>query len=540
MAAFSNISVIRQLAALLAAHGVTRCIVCPGSRNAALASTLDQHPAIECRAVTDERSAAFQALGWAGQSHCPVALCITSGSAVLNAHPAVAEACYRNLPLLILSADRPSAWIGQQDGQTLPQPEAFGSLVRFAANLPEGDDEETAWHRNRLINEALLELTHRGGGPTHLNVPLREPLFGFVESLPEPQRVIRRLEMGDMSEREEKALLAVAAGAPRRLVLLGQNDRGIKNIADLQKKRFVCVGEHLSNTDGLDQPRPEALLRGGAAPVMSPDLLITCGGCILSKRLKQLLRTYPPREHWHISRNGAVVDTFGCLTLCLEGEPADFFELMASFADEGDADYAALWRSVPPSPFAPYGGIKLTGELLQSLPRESVLHLGNSSAVRFAQLFPLPPGVRVECNRGVNGIEGSLSAAVGFARGDTRLNVLIIGDLSFFYDMNALWQHDGGENLRILLLNNSGGGIFDTIPGLPSDRKITGENTCSALPWGECCGFDCFRVQNELDWETAKAALLGSGKRPVLVEAIIDSKIDAEILHQYYTPATTP
>ena len=196
MAEISSTPSIRDLVSLMRAHGVTRCVTCPGSRNSPIVATLAALEDFELRGATDERSAGFVACGWAAQAQAPVAVCVTSGSALLNLHPAVAEAYYRHLPLLVISADRPECWIGQQDGQTLPQPGVFGTLCRASVQIPEAASEQL--HRNRLLNEALLELRHRAGGPVHINLPLSEPLFATTaEPLPEV-RVIRRTELARM------------------------------------------------------------------------------------------------------------------------------------------------------------------------------------------------------------------------------------------------------------------------------------------------------------------------------------------------------
>ena len=580
--ATSSIGNVRQLTALMAAHGVTRCVLCPGSRNAPLVHTLSQMPGMECRPVTDERSAGFAALGWAARTGAPVAVCVTSGSALLNLHPAVAEAFYRKLPLLVLSADRPASWIGQQDGQTLPQPGAFGSLVRLCVNLPESATEND-WHANRLINEALLELRHRGGGPVHINIPLREPLFDMTEApLPRP-RVIRRTEAGER-EAAQPELADLLRRCPRRLLLLGQLERPLLLPREWEGKHLPVVGEHLCNSTCTCR-QPDTLIGTDPRQELAPDLLLTVGGCLLSKRLKKLLRTHPPREHWHLGSEGELVDTFCCLTRCLEGEPADLLRYLAETADAGDATYERLWQQKPaafplrpprpfspqfsqqfssqppsqlsqqrPSPFPrqlspqlskqfpsqsppqPPCGMSLVGRLLHDLPRETVLHLGNSSAVRYAQLFPLPEGVRTVCNRGVNGIEGSLSAALGYAMGDPRLHLLLCGDLSFFYDMNALWMEGISPRVRILLLNNGGGGIFSTLPGMPENPCIEARHSTSAEGWARSCGFRYRAIRTEEESEQALRTLLDpSSESPVLVEAFTSREEDARLLRQFLT-----
>ncbi len=532
MSLVSDKGVIQQLATLMCAHGISRCVLCPGSRNSPIVGTLAALPGMECRSICDERSAGFVALGWALQCGEPVAVCVTSGSALLNLHPAVAEASYRHVPLLILSADRPAAWINQQDGQTLPQPGVYGTLVRFSAQLP----EEDSWHANRLINEAMLALRHRAGGPVHLNIPLSEPFFGMSERPLPSVRIIRRTEAARMTADDETALLAEIAACPRRMLLLGQMTTLPKlPLEELKKKGFVIIGEHLSQLGQQGVTRPDTLPGTQLKSGMAPDLLITYGGDIISKRMKRLLRSYPPRQHWHISLDGAVVDTFCCVTRILEGEPAEFLEMVAAFAEEGDADFPKIWYTPPTTfPRETYCGMSLVGDVLEKIPAGSILHLGNSSAVRYAQLFPLPPGIRVECNRGINGIEGSLSTALGYAAAaPEQLHIIIIGDLSFFYDVNALLAFRELPNVRILLLNNHCGGIFHLLPGIPTAPEVSAPHGLSA----ETCtpsGMRYRQVHHAEDWAKTLPLLLSTAPGAVLVEAFTEASQDASLLKDFY------
>lgn len=525
--------VVQELVALMLAHGVTRAVLCPGSRNSPIVATLAAQPEVECRSVTDERSAGFVAMGWAQQVQAPVAVVVTSGSAVLNLHPAVAEAFYRKTPLLVISADRPEAWVGQNDGQTVPQHGVFNSLVRFSAQVPEDD----AWHANRVINEALLELRHRGGGPVHLNVPLTEPFFAMVDEPLPPVRVIQRTEAARMGADEEEALLEEAAALPRRLILLGQQHNPSPILVKLaEEKQFALVGEHIANAPFADCCRPDTIIGATPAADWSPDLLITCGGDIISKRMKRLLRTHPPKAHWHISADGEVVDTFCALTRVLEGEPDEFWELLDAFAEEGDEAYRIRWQTAPaPLPEHEFSGMKVVGDLIAHLPENSVLHLGNSSAVRYAQFFPLPAGVhKVLCNRGVNGIEGSVSTAAGYALAEPeRQHYLIIGDLSIFYDLNGLLVAQQCDNLRILLLNNKEGGIFGTLPGMPDCPHIRAPHAESIMAWGGC-NLRSRQVLNAADWPSGLELLLNPEQGAVIVEVYTETEQDAAILKEFY------
>ena len=399
----------------MTAHGIRKIVLCPGSRDIPLVRTFAAMPdSFTCYAVTDERSAGFFALGLALHDNRPAAVCCTSGSALLNLHPAVAEAYYRQVPLVVISADRPTAWIGQMDGQTLPQPGVFGPLVKKSVSLPEVQTEEDEWHCNRLINEALLEAEHHGRGPVHINVPISEPFFDCpVKTLPSARVITRRTNhFEELAERLKQF--------PRRMLLIGQGNPG-----DLPptnpEDTFACFASHPANYPGEAIRNAEPLLSALSAETkqaMRPDLVITCGGHVLSKRLKQYLRSYPPTEHWHIAPSGEVADLFGALSILIEAEPADFFRQALPAPCEETADYARRWTSLShaiPTPEFPYSEMGAIGEVIRRLPAPCALHLANSSVVRYAQLFPLPDGVEVLSNRGTNGIEGSLSAAVGYA-----------------------------------------------------------------------------------------------------------------------------
>lgn len=548
---YSDKKNILQLVALLKAHGVRKLVLCPGSRNAGLVHTLVNVEGFTCYSVTDERSAGFFAIGLSLQGGGPAAVCVTSGSALLNLHPAVAEAYYQQVPLLVISADRPAAWIGQMDGQTLPQPGVFGSLVKMSVNLPDIHTEEDEWYCNRLINEAILELDHHGRGPVHINVPVSEPIYRFtVKELPEV-RVLTRYQGLNMYDRDYSQLIERLNQYSRRMVVVGQLNLIYlfsKEVTRHLYKHFVWLTEHLSNrtVPGKAIKNFDAALSAMSAEKqleMAPELLITYGGHLVSKQLKKYLRNHPPKEHWHIAADGKVADVFGCLTTVIEMDPFEFLEKVAPLINAANSGYPTSWEAfcqAVPAPQFPYSEMSAIGSLLQSMPEEASLHLANSSAVRYAQLYPLKPQVEVCCNRGVNGIEGSLSSAVGYSVASRKINFVVIGDLSFFYDMNALWNHHYGVNLRILLLNNGGGEIFHTLPGMDqTDRSrafITAPHTTSACGWAEERGFLYLKATNqkELDEKMQLFASMQETRKPMLLEVMTDADTDTSLLREYY------
>ena len=356
---------ILQLVALLEAHGVTKIVLCPGSRNIPLVHTLSTHPSFKCYSVTDERSAGFFAIGLALNGGAPAAVCCTSGTALLNLHPAVAEAFYQNVPLVVISADRPAAWIGQMDGQTLPQPGVFGTLVKKSVNLPEIYTDEDEWYCNRLVNEALLETHHHGKGPVHINVPVTEPIFRFTtETLPEV-RVITRYQGLNIYDRDYNDLIQRLNQYQKRMIIVGQMNLIYlfeKKYSKLLYKHFAWLTEHIGNQTipGIPVKNFDVAIYamdGEMQGKMAPELLITYGGHIVSKRLKKFLRNNPPKEHWHVSPDGEIVDLYGSLTTVIEMDPFEFLEKIAFLLENKTPQYPLLWENfckTLPQPEFPY------------------------------------------------------------------------------------------------------------------------------------------------------------------------------------------
>lgn len=506
---YSSKKNVLETVALLKAYGISQIVLSPGSRNAPLIQSFASDSFFTCHSVVDERSAGFFAIGLINRTGKPVALCCTSGSALLNYGPAVAEAFYQELPLVVVSADRSPAWIGQWDGQALPQQHAFGSLVRKSVTLPEINNEEETWHANRLINEALSACTTRGCGPVHINVPIAEPLFHFtIESLPE----VRKYQVtASDSLSDYEGLRKVWNRAKRRLIVLGQMpSAGNEELSALLEKlrldgSAVVLCEHLCQIDCpsfignfdafIASEKPGYLTK------LVPDLLLTIGGHIVSKQLKKWLRAEAPALHWHVGQTDERPDTYQCVSHFIQSAPEVFLKGLLEKPSESnqktDVEWVDAWikkteNTPAPSRELPFSDMTVTGSLMQALPANSVLFAANSSTVRNIQLFPLPVGSKVFCNRGTSGIEGTLSAACGYASLSRDLVFVEIGDLSFFYDLNILSRKSFPANLRILLLNNGGGGIFHLLPGLDQietlEKYVSAGHENTAEAWIKAAG----------------------------------------------------
>lgn len=562
---FTDKKNILQLLAVLKGFGISKVVLCPGSRNIPLVRSFLSEPFFKCYSVTDERSAGFFAIG-ISLSGCkgtePVVVCCTSGTAVANLYPAVAEAYYQNIPLIIVSADRPVEWIGQMDGQTLPQPGIFGSLVKRAVDLPIVKCAEDEWYCNRLINEVLLELNHYGVGPVQVNIPTDEPLFNFNTSVLPVARVIRRYgnwknSFGNLETVEE--LVGRACNFEKRMIICGQMPPRAFDCESIDKlkKSFACISEQLGNNAFCDSALHNfdlALYTMGDTQkeFYAPDLLITFGGHIVSKRLKSFLRKHRPKEHWHISLEGRVVDLYCSLTAVIEMDPVHFLNILVkqeSILAGMMSEYCKLqhftrkWRvycSALPVPHFEYSQMGAIETLIKNLPFDSALHISNSSSVRYAQMFNLHRSIKVFCNRGTNGIEGSLSSAVGFAACSGHLNFMIIGDLSFYYDMNSLWNPQLSGNLRIMMLNNGGGEIFHSLPGLDMDERvrsfITATHSTTAKGWVEERGFDYIGVHNNSELKEAllKFTNVEECERPMFMEVFTLADEDVRQLKTFY------
>ena len=509
---YSNKENVNILTSLLVAHGVQHAVVCPGSRNSAIVHNLNECPAIQCYPVTDERSAGFYALGMAQALRQPVVVCVTSGTALLNLAPAVAEAYYQHIPLVAVSADRPPQWIDQLDGQTLPQPDALGRFVRKAVSLPEPHDDEEHWYCNRLVNEALIAALQGGRGPVHINVPITEPLFDYtVSELP----VERKIEWtaADMSPATLSHVTRMFLQAKRPMLISGQP------MNPLLDEAVSLVGDD------------EAYL---------PDFVLFIGGSIVSKRLKRFLRK--AKETWVVNASGEVPDTFMNLTHVFQGggeAVADHIRFMMvmephPFVQQWDELLARIRQQV--EAYEPAYSEMAAVKYFEQYVGDAEVHYANSTAIRLANIFAKHP---VWCNRGVNGIEGSLSTAAGFSCVTDKRVFCVIGDLSFFYDQNALWNQNLRENFRILLLNNGRGGIFNMLPGLEQsparDAFVAAEHHTSAE--GICQANDIVYLSAS-DMPQLRAGidtLLNiESTRPVLLEIFTDPYEDERVFRDYF------
>jgi 2-succinyl-5-enolpyruvyl-6-hydroxy-3-cyclohexene-1-carboxylate synthase len=486
-----NYGILSDLAELCARKGIHHAVLCPGSRSAPLTLAFSRNKKIRCWTFSDERSAAFVATGMAQQTGTPVVLVCTSGSAAYNFAPAIAEAYFQHIPLIVLTADRPSEWIDQLDGQTIRQKELFGSHVKKFFELPQDYSHPDAeWFANRIVNEAVNLASAGQPGPVHINAPFREPLYSVTATKRKPVRVVESVAgHGSLTENEWSVITRHVNAAGKILLVSGQNenDPGLcKVLADFHTlHQWPVAGDILGNLHALPFfCRHTDTFLGQASEKdkesLRPDLLITFGKSLVAKNLKLFLRQYKPKEHWHLQAEGIPADTFQSLTKVIPVSPHEFLVRLKSLhllRQSSWKDFDNVWRSAETtirkkidSFFATKhaGEFALVKQIIESLPARCNLHLSNSMSVRYANHIGLSPQqdkVAIFTNRGTSGIDGCTSTAVGHSLTSDIPNVLITGDQAFFYDRNAFWHNYKLPNLFIVVLNNHGGIIFNLIDG---------------------------------------------------------------------------
>ncbi len=478
----SNKDGLELLAQIFISHGISEIVISPGSRNAPMMLTFPQYEEFKIYSIVDERSAAFFALGLAQKSGKPVVLNCTSGSAVLNYAPALAEAFYQQVPLIVLSADRPEYLVDQGDGQTIRQQEIYGNYIRKSVNLPESfSNEEDKNRYQQLVIEAIDRSINPVFGPVHINVPLDEPIYGQKEKtsgwdIPKPAKPVA----WRMPDNDKNAFQTAWLSARKRMIIVGQHapDAHLSKLLEqlALQKNTVVLTETTSNmnfpcfTNAIDQVLTQ--ITAEKEHEFFPDVVLTFGGHIVSKKIKAWLRNSTDFQHFNISPDYQAPDTFLHLSKHLRCQTADVLKI-AIEGPSAEEDFIRNWQQITMKAKTihqefmetiPYSDFRVFRELHASLTTKTQLHFANSTSIRYSQFFDFDRHI-IDGNRGVSGIDGSTSTALGQSLHFEGQTILVTGDLSFFYDINALWNNYLHSNFKILLINNSGGGIFRFLDG---------------------------------------------------------------------------
>ncbi|MEW4924130.1 thiamine pyrophosphate-binding protein [Algibacter sp. 2305UL17-15] len=581
---YPKIPLAQTVIQLCKAKNIKHIIISPGSRNAPLTIGFTNDPFFKCYSIVDERCAAFFALGIAQQIKAPTAVVCTSGSALLNYYPAIAEAFYSDIPLVVLSADRPKHLIGIGDGQTINQKNVFKNHILYSANLKLDlkDEKNVPLHEelpimknieNKLerflglqkgiqdyneveINTAI-NLAKFKNGPVHINIPFDEPLYETVSELSVTPEVVE-FNFKDNNGIDNHILRDCYedwTAASKKMILVGANhpneiDKAL--LSEFYKDESVIV--FTETTSNLHKKSFFPSIDQIIAPLsedeqkqLQPDILLTFGGLIVSKKIKALLRKYKPKEHWHIDQKKAN-DTFFSLTKHIETSAQQFLEsFLPMISHYKKSDYKSIWTKVKQDRLKkheqylneiPFCDFSVFDTVLKSIPSNTVLQLGNSSAIRYAQLFTINKTIEVYCNRGTSGIDGSTSTAIGCAVANEKQTTFITGDLSFLYDSNALWNNYIPDNFRIIVVNNQGGGIFRILPGhkntenfdtyFETNHQLTAEHLCKMYNFEYVSASEKNQLTDQL------SLFFEDSDTPKLLEVFTPKNLNDEILLEYF------
>ena len=549
---------ISLLVDIFAKSGLTDIVISPGSRNAPIIISFANRKEINAFSIVDERSAAFFALGLALKTKKTVAIACTSGSAVLNYASAISEAFYQKIPLLIITADRPPNLIDIGDGQTIRQNNIYANYIKKSYQLPLTlDTKEEFVTAEKIINEALNTCNFPQPGPVHINIPFDEPIYNISTApisgtLAKYENTIPAIAVDDLKEIANKW-----NKSKKVLLIAGQSESNneLKTILQKlsEKENTVILTETTSNLHGdkfIDTiDNIVSTIKENEAELFKPDLIVSFGGQIVSKKIKKFLRNNKALMHLHISPSGEKMDTYFSLTDAVKTDEVTFFSSLLENITAVESNYSVLWTDRKTEVERKkkeylnqikYSDFKVFESILEHLPANSVLHLGNSTPVRYSQLFGSKQGIVYNSNRGVSGIDGQVSTAVGYAYYSEQLNVLITGDLGFLYDSNGLMNNYLNPNLKIIVINNSGGGIFRFIPG-PDTTPNMEEFFVAKHNWKAeyiCKAFNVgyFKVESMKDMEEILPNFLNSKSDKIgVLEIFTPADKNAKVLREYFS-----
>ena len=547
--------IVSHLVHLCYEHGVRHVIISPGSRNAPFTISFDEDPRFQTYIIPDERAAAFFALGLAQYTNTVTAICCTSGTAALNYGPALAEAYYQRIPILAITSDRPEEWIDQGIGQSIRQENVFQNYILKAHSLP--SDQSKQEYAARLINEVLLYAKGTIPGPVHLNVPLYEPLYDTIEEPVSLPRVVRKVEfLHRVAESEITSLANIWNAASRKLIVIAaieKDEQLQKLISKLASDDSVVVltETHGNLTDDQFHPSIDRIIEGISDDKIksyTPEILVTFGQNLISKKLKQLLKKMDIMEHWHVDPATDLMDTFHALTTQIDDTPLGFFRLFVPEVQTAESTYREQWDVLEDKTRnahlnflnqLPFSDFYVYKEVMKAMPAGTFLQMGNSAAVRYVQLLTQRFDIVYHGNRGTSGIDGCTSTAAGAAYlNDTAFTCLVTGDVSFFYDVNGLWHQYLSPKLRIIIVNNAGGGIFRIIQGPSSTNQLEkffeSRHSTRAKNVAITYGLGYRAASNESELKTALASFFGDGEQAEILEVFTPTESNDQVLKDYF------
>lgn len=535
---------------ILHQHGVEQVVICPGSRNAPFTLAFTRHSKFNCISIVDERSAGYFALGLAKASKKPVAIVCTSGTATLNFAPAIAEAYHQQIPLIVLTADRPEAWINQQDGQAIDQKNIYANIIAKSYHLKgELYNNDDLWFTERVVNEAFHIAVARLR-PVHINISFAEPLYDesyapVVAKKIDSYRVQAFFSYWSTLLKDKKNIM----------VLLGQTDQNDAIVSAVHElctfSNVVVIAENLANVSSSSTIYNATEALAFKNDKMVPDAVIYLGGPIVSKQLKKYIASIEVPVI-RVQQNEEEVDAFKQNVAVVQQTVVDALQALVDHFKENTytSQLNAEWKLASEKATTrrneylskiEFSDLKIFELLAKKIPADAIIHLANSTPVRYAQIFNdlYQPTSQFYSNRGTSGIDGSSSTAVGYSYYTEKLNFLITGDLSFQYDANAFFNKYLKGNLKLIVINNSGGNIFRVIDG-PRDVKERDDYFETSIQHefsnlSKHFHLNYFSAENEKDLSHIWQEFLKAGNnRPSVLEIFTDAEVSANTFKDLY------
>lgn len=550
---YSNLKSIQILVAMLKKKNIRNIVISPGNSHNAIVRSIEEDGFFKTYNIVDERSAAFFATGLIQELNEPVAICCTSGTAATNYMTGVTEAFRRKLPLIVITGDKNPYYLAQLEDQMIDQVNLFKTNTRYTNSLPIVKNEKDEWYCQRVINEAFLEMDHHGIGPVHINVPIEEGMFAIKNDFTTTELPkVNLIERIDYKTSEDDIRNKFEYLENKKVLILYGQDNNVteEKIKKLEKifDSYNCVisVDKLSNIHckgSIETTRAALSTKmSGSFNELIPDIVITIGGNVAWDGKFSLKGFKNQFESWLVTEEGKVQDYYKNLTTIFEMTMEEFLDNMAKYNVDQSNSYYELWSNKTKEfniPEFEYSNLYTVQKLMNNLPKNSELNLANSTTIRIAQYFDLDDSIKVYCNRGVNGIDGCMSTFIGQAATSDKLNFLIIGDLTFFYDMNALWNRYVGKNVRIMLNNNSGAALFHFNQGLKNyptlNENVAADHDAISKGWVESRGFKYLYARNKEEFDKNLQEFLNpDSDKPIILEVFTKKEDDARLQHEFF------
>ena len=527
----SNNDNISILVKILKENNIRDIVISPGGTNINFVNAVQDDPFFTCYSIVDERSAIYFAIGLYLQKGTIIATSCTSAQATRNYVPGLTEAYYKHVPILAITMAKHPRFTYQEYMQAPDQTSLPKDCVKKSYAVPFISDENDKMHSIRVINQAILELTHNGYGPVQLCIPsLDSPLGSEVKNI----RVIRRHKEKDVVNcinRLKNKKVMIAIGEHRKF-----DKKLVEAIEKFASSYNCCIyTNHLSNFHSKYACNTNLSLIGMKKDEfmkVKPDILITIGGQTGDYPFYKMLSKieFNDIEHWRISCDGNVVDTYDKLTDIFEMEEEEFFSSLILNENSVDNFYLKAWKKIEQKQNTdiplPFSNAYIAQQLSKKIKNNSIIQFSILNSLRMWNMFKLDPSVECYSNVAAFGIDGGMSTLIGQSVVTNKDCYMVVGDLAFLYDINSLSIRHIKNNVKIILINNNGGVEFKLYPNAGNFKKINkytaaGNHFKNAEGWANTCGFKYISAKDKNEFDKKIDEFISESSQSILFEVFV-------------------